>query len=75
MSATLWPKTFMHACRYGRFAWNARMYGLWERWKRDVNELFYQRLVDVKARVIWKSYSPTHFGGVTGTFSMVSSRV
>lgn len=56
--------------RYGRFNWGARTYGLWERWKRGVNELFFQRLVDVKARVIWKSYAPTHFGGVTGTFTM-----
>ena len=58
-------------CRYGRFNWGARNYGIWDIWRADVREVIYQRLVNIPAKIIWKSYSPTHFGGATGTFTNV----
>ena len=57
--------------RYGRFNWGARNYGIWDIWRADVREIIYQRLVNIPAKIIWKSYSPTHFGGATGTFTNV----
>ena len=36
-----------------------------------MREVIYQRLVNIPAKIIWKSYSPTHFGGATGTFTNV----
>ena len=57
--------------RYGRFNWGARNYGIWDIWRADVREVIYQRLVNIPAKIIWKSYSPTHFGGATGTFTNV----
>eukprot|EP00884_Botryococcus_braunii_P017926 jgi/Botrbrau1/4817/Bobra.0325s0036.1 len=44
-------------------------YDPWHYFKVDMHELIMQRLKDVRAAVYWKEYSPTHFGGRTGTFT------
>ena len=38
----------------------------WERYKVDTLELFDKRLRSTAARVLWRAYGPTHFGGPTG---------
>ena len=61
-------QTFVHAefgAWYPRFNnWN--MHKPWDRYKVDVLELFAKRLRGTKARVLWRAYGPTHFGGSTG---------
>ena len=50
---------------YPRFNnWN--MHRPWDRFKNDMTELFDKRLKSTEARVLWRAYGPTHFGGPTG---------
>ena len=59
---------------YPRFNnWN--MHKPWDRFRNDVLELFDKRLRSTEAKVLWRAYGPTHFGGSTGMqLSPVTSR-
>lgn len=48
------------------------MHRPWERYRRDIWDLFDLRLRHTSARVLWRAYGPTHFGGPTGTFTGAS---
>lgn len=50
---------------YPRFN-NWDMHRPWDRYKNDVLELFDKRLRNTEAKVLWRAYGPTHFGGSTG---------
>ena len=41
----------------------------WESFQADVHDLFHEKLSRSPAQSIWRTYSPTHFGGATGTFT------
>ena len=50
---------------YPRFNnWN--MHKPWDRFKNNFLQLFDSRLRNTKAKVLWRAYGPTHFGGTTG---------
>jgi hypothetical protein len=43
----------------------------WEAFKEDIRELFVERLSKYQAQAFWRTNSPTHFGGHTGTFTSI----
>ncbi|CAL5226961.1 g9846 [Coccomyxa viridis] len=40
----------------------------WTTFTTDMKQLFSERLRDLPATVLWRSYSPTHFGGELGSY-------
>lgn len=55
---------------YARFNFNSRhVHKPWVRYQRDMHELFTKRLSTHPAAVLWRSYGPSHFGGMTGTYT------
>ncbi|CAL8469667.1 g9208 [Coccomyxa elongata] len=55
---------------YPRFNFNEPK-APFEAFKLDVKELFLEKLSKYPAQSYWRTYSPTHFGGATGTFLAV----
>ncbi len=43
----------------------------WESFKLDVHDLFHNKLAHSPAQAFWRTNSPTHFGGATGTFTAI----
>ena len=43
----------------------------WEAFKLDVRDLFVDKLSKYPAQSLWRTNSPTHFGGFTGTFTAI----
>jgi hypothetical protein len=38
----------------------------WKVWQNHIHQLFMERLSQLPVQVIWKQYTPAHFGGATG---------
>ncbi|EIE21418.1 hypothetical protein COCSUDRAFT_43154 [Coccomyxa subellipsoidea C-169] len=55
---------------YPRFNFNEPR-APFEAFKADVKDLFVDKLSKYPAQTFWRSNSPTHFGGATGTFTAV----
>lgn len=43
----------------------------WESFQADVHDLFHDKLSKYPAQSYWRTNSPTHFGGATGTFTAI----
>ena len=43
----------------------------WEAFQADVRDLFHDKLSRYPAQSFWRTNSPTHFGGATGTFTAI----
>ncbi len=43
----------------------------WEAFKLDIRDLFMDKLSQYPAQSLWRTNSPTHFGGFTGTFTAI----
>lgn len=60
---------------YARFNFNGRhVHKPWVRYQRDMYELFTKRLAVHPSPVLWRSYGPSHFGGMTGTYTGTAAR-
>ena len=58
-----------HVCAYQVL--RLLLQGPFEAFKLDVKDLFLQKLSKYPAQSYWRTNSPTHFGGATGTFTAV----
>lgn len=45
----------------------------WRNFVTDMKELFSERLRNSPASVLWRAYSPSHFGGELGTYEIVGT--
>ena len=43
----------------------------WEAFQADIRDLFHDKLSKYPAQSFWRTNSPTHFGGATGTFTAI----
>ncbi len=43
----------------------------WESFQLDIRDLFVDKLSKSPAQAYWRTNSPTHFGGATGTFTAI----
>ena len=43
----------------------------WESFQADIRDLFHDKLSRYPAQSFWRTNSPTHFGGATGTFTAI----
>ena len=43
----------------------------WESFQLDIRDLFVDKLSKSLAQAYWRTNSPTHFGGATGTFTAI----
>ena len=43
----------------------------WEAFQADIRDLFHDKLSRSPAQSLWRTNTPTHFGGATGTFTSI----
>ena len=67
------------ACLSASCCWSTRKVELgvcrrqlpWESFQLDIRDLFVDKLSKSPAQSYWRTNSPTHFGGATGTFTAI----
>ena len=58
-------------CTAGGFSVTYRLQLPWEAFQADIRDLFHDKLSQYPAQSFWRTNSPTHFGGATGTFTAI----
>ncbi len=60
-----------HGCMACGFSMEYCLQLPWESFQADVHDLFHDKLSRYPAQSLWRTNSPTHFGGATGTFTAI----